>query len=322
MTTVGEWWMWVAFFVFVAIMLAVDLFLLGGRKVHRVSTKEALAWTIVWFTLSFMFNLLLWWYLSQTTSMIIANEKALEFLAGYLIEKSLSVDNVFVILMIFNYFSIPAEYQRRVLIYGVLGAIVMRLLFILLGIFIVNAFHWVLYIFGLFLLITGIKMFIFAEQKPDLTKNPVLRWMRNHLRITDGLQGERFFVKHNTLLYVTPLFLVLILVEATDLIFAVDSIPAIFAVTNDPFIIFTSNIFAILGLRALYFLLVNMHSRFHLLKYGLAFILVFVGLKMLVAYWFKIPVFIALGIVVITLVFCIMLSLYQTASLVKKIRKP
>ncbi len=320
MTTISEWWMWVGFSVFVAIMLAVDLFLLGGRKAHRISTKEALSWTIVWFSLSLIFNLVLWCYLLHTSGAPIANEKALEFFTGYLIEKSLSIDNVFVILMIFNYFAIPAEYQHRVLIYGVLGAIIMRLIFILLGILMVSKFHWILYIFGFFLLVTGIKMFIFAEHKPDLAKNPVLSWMRNHLRITNELHGERFFIFRNKLLYVTPLFLVLILVEVSDLIFAVDSIPAIFAVTNDPFIVFTSNIFAILGLRALYFLLVNMHSRFHLLKYGLAFILVFIGFKMLIAYWFHIPVFIALGIVVLTLVFSIALSIYQTSLLAKKKR--
>lgn len=320
MTTVSEWWMWVGFFVFVVIMLAVDLFLLGGKKAHRVSNKEALSWTIAWFTLAFIFNLLLWWYLVHTSSTLIANEKSLEFFTGYLIEKSLSVDNIFVILMIFNYFAIPPEYQHRVLILGILGAIVMRLIFILLGILVVSKFHWILYIFGIFLLITGIKMFIFAEHKPDLAKNPVLRWMRNHLRITDELHGERFFIFRNQLLYVTPLFVVLILIEVSDLVFAVDSIPAIFAVTNDPFIVFTSNIFAILGLRALYFLLVNMDNRFHLLKYGLAFILVFIGFKMLIAHWFKIPVFIALSIVVLSLVFSIALSIYQTSLLAKKKR--
>lgn len=318
MTTVSEWWMWFGFLGFVAIMLAIDLFLFGGRKAHRVTTKEALSWTIAWFTLAIIFNLLLYGYLAHTASLDIANEKAFEFFTGYLIEKSLSIDNVFVILMIFNYFAIPPEYQRRVLIYGVLGAIVMRLIFISLGVWIVNQFHWILYVFGAFLLITGIKMFIFAEHKPDLANNPVLRFMRNHLRITDELHGERFFIQRNQLLYVTPLFLVLILVEVSDLIFAVDSIPAIFAVTNDPFIVYTSNIFAILGLRAMYFLLVNMHNRFHLLKYGLAFILVFVGFKMLIAYWFKIPILIALGVVVITLIFCIALSSYQTSLLTKR----
>lgn len=318
MTTIGEWWMWPCFLAFVVVMIAVDLFLLGGRKIHRVSTKEALTWTIVWFTCAALFNLLLWWYLIHTTSTPIANEKALEFFTGYLIEKSLSVDNVFVIFMIFSYFSIPAEYQHRVLIYGVLGAIVMRLILILLGIWMISKFYWILYIFGFFLVATGIKMFIFAGRKPTLAKNPVLRWMRNHLRITEALQGERFFIFHNRLLYITPLFLVLVLVEISDLIFAVDSIPAIFSITNDPFIVYTSNIFAILGLRSLYFVLVNMHNRFHLLNYGLAFILVFVGFKMLIVHWFKIPIFVALTIVVMTLAVCILLSIYQTYLLTKK----
>lgn len=318
MTTVSEWWMWLGFLVFVAAMLAIDMFLLGGRKAHRVSTKEALSWTFVWISCALLFNLLLWWYLIHTSSTELANEKALEFLTGYLIEKSLSIDNIFVILMIFNYFSIPEEYQRRVLIYGVLGAIIMRLILILLGIWLVSQFHWILYLFGFLMLITGIRMFLLTEYKPALAKNLILRWMRHQLRITSELKGERFFIFQNKLIYVTPLFLVLILVEVSDLIFAVDSIPAIFAVTNDPFIVFTSNIFAILGLRALYFLLVNMHNRFHLLKYGLAFILIFVGFKMLIADWFKIPIFIALGIVVITVVFCIILSIYQISFFTKK----
>ncbi|MBA3536268.1 MAG: TerC family protein [Tatlockia sp.] len=318
MTTVSEWWMWLAFLVFIALMLAIDLFLLGGRKAHRVSTKEALSWTLVWFLLTLLFNLLFWWYLLHASGLQIANEKALEFFTGYLIEKSLSIDNIFVFLMIFSYFSIPAEYQHRVLIYGVLGAIVMRLIIILMGIWIVNQFHWVLYLFGVFMLITGFKMLIFAEKEQNLAKNPVLHWMRKHLRISDTLHEERFFIFHKQLLYATPLLLVLILVEVSDLIFAVDSIPAIFAVTNDPFIIFTSNIFAILGLRALYFLFVNMHNRFHLLKYGLGLILIFVGIKMLIAPWFKIPIFIALGVVVLALIICIGLSIYKTSSLVKK----
>lgn len=318
MTTISEWWMWLGFFGFVAIMLMVDLFLLGGGKAHRVSTREALSWTIVWFTLALTFNFLLWWYLTGAVGLPMAHEKALEFLTGYLIEKSLSVDNIFVILMIFSYFAIPAEYQRRVLIYGVLGAIVMRLILILLGIWVINQFYWVLYFFGFLMLATGIKMLIFAEHKPDLAKNPVLHWMRNHLRITHELHDEKFFISRNRVLYVTPLFLVLILVEVSDLIFAVDSIPAIFAVTNDPFIVFTSNIFAILGLRALYFLLANMHSRFHLLKYGLAFILIFVGCKMLISHWIKIPIFVALGVVAVILISCIVLSMYQTALMKKK----
>ncbi|HAT8178277.1 TPA: TerC/Alx family metal homeostasis membrane protein [Legionella pneumophila] len=311
MTSISEWWMWLGFLAFVLIMLFVDLFVFGGRKAHRVSTKEALSWSILWFTLAIIFNFLLWWYLIQNFTLSVANEKALEFFTGYLIEKSLSFDNIFVFLILFDYFAIPAKYQHRVLIYGVIGAIVMRLILILLGIWIVNQFHWILYIFGLFLMITGVKMFIFADKKPELAKNPILQWMRNHLRITEELHGEQFFLKKNQLVYVTPLFMVLILIEVSDLIFAVDSIPAIFAITNDPFIVFTSNIFAILGLRALYFLLVNMHKRFYFLKYGLAFILVFVGFKMLIAPWFKIPIFIALGIVMATLVFCILFSVWH-----------
>lgn len=318
MTTVSEWWMWPGFFAFVLAMLFIDLFLFNGRKIHHVSTKEALSWTIVWVTLALIFNLLFWWYLLQITTPAAAHEKALEFTTGYLIEKSLSVDNIFVILMIFNYFSIPVEYQRRVLIYGVLGAIVMRLILILLGIWIINQFHWVLYLFGLLMLVTGVKMFFFANEAPDLEKNPVYSLMNRYFRITDALRGERFFVIQNKLLYVTPLFLVLVLVEVSDLIFAVDSIPAIFAITNDPFIVFTSNIFAILGLRALYFLLVNMHNRFHLLKYGLAVILIFIGLKMLAAHWFKIPIFITLGIVAITLLFSVIFSIYHTRLSEKK----
>ena len=322
MTTIGEWWMWVGFFVFVLTMLAVDMFLLGGKKAHRVSTKEALTWTIVWVSLALTFTLLLWWYLTHTASHAVASEKSLEFLTGYLIEESLSVDNMFIFVMLFSYFAVPAEYQRRVLLFGVLGAIVMRLFMILFGVWVVAKFHWILYVFGLFLMITGVKMFIFANQKPDLDSNPVLNWMRNHLRITKKFHKEKFFVRQNKMLYVTPLFLVLVLIEVSDLIFAVDSIPAVFSVTNDPFIVFTSNIFAILGLRALYFLIANMADRFHLLKYGLAFILVFVGFKMLIAYWFKIPIFIALGVVVMTLILSITLSMYQTSLLAnKKIRR-
>jgi tellurite resistance protein TerC len=248
--SVATVWMWAGFLGFVLVMLALDLFVFGGRAAHKVSAREALGWSVAWVTLALVFNAGLWWYLDGTVGRELANEKALEFLTGYLIEKSLSVDNIFVFLMIFGYFAVPAEYQRRVLIYGVLGAIVLRAVMILAGGWIVSLFHWVLYLFGAFLVVTGVKMFLFAEHKPDLEKNPVLRWMRGHLRVTTGFEGERFFVAREGVLYTTPLFLVLVLVEASDLVFALDSIPAIFAVTEDPFIVFTSNIFAILGLRA------------------------------------------------------------------------
>ena len=288
--SVGEPWMWAAFIVFVLAMLALDLFVFGGRKAHRVSAREALAWVTAWMSLALVFALLLWWYLRSTFGAEVAQRTTLEFLTGYLIEQSLSIDNMFVFVMIFGYFAVPPELQRRVLLYGVLGAIIMRAGMIFAGVWLVQEFAWLLYVFGAFLAITGIKMLIFANQQPDLEKNPLLRWLRRHLRITDTFHGERFFVRQNGLRWATPMFLVLVLIEASDLVFAVDSIPAIFAVTTDPFIVFTSNIFAIMGLRALYFLLADMAYRFHLLKYGLAIVLVFIGTKMLIAPWWHVPV--------------------------------
>lgn len=311
--SVGEWWMWLGFTVFVLVMLAVDIFLLGAKGGRKVSLKEALGWSAVWVVLALAFNALLWWYLDKETGREIADEKALEFFTGYLIEKSLSVDNIFVFIMIFNYFAVPAEYQRRVLLYGVLGAIVLRAVMILAGAWLIATFHWILYLFGAFLAITGVKMLIFAGHEPDLAKNPVLRWLRNHLRITDNYHAERFFVSQNGARSATPLFLVLALIETTDLVFAVDSIPAIFAITEDPFIVFTSNLFAIMGLRALYFLLADIADRFHLLKYGLAIVLIFVGVKMLIAGWYKVPILPALGVVAVILASSIALSLYTSA---------
>ncbi len=289
--------MWAGFIAFVLAMLALDLFVFGGRKAHRVSVKEALAWVIAWICLALSFAGLLWWYLNGTLGAEIAQRKALEFLAGYLIEQSLSVDNMFVFVMIFTYFAVPPELQRRVLLYGVLGAIVMRAGMILAGVWLVNQFAWILYLFGAFLVFTGIKMLVFADDEPDLEQNPLLRWLRGRLRITQGFHGEAFFIRDKGVLWATPMFLVLVFIEASDVIFAVDSIPAIFAVTTDPFIVFTSNIFAIMGLRALYFLLADMADRFHLLKYGLAIVLVFIGGKMLAVHWFHIPIQWSLSIV-------------------------
>jgi tellurite resistance protein TerC len=301
--------MWAGFIAFVLGMLALDLFVFGGRKAHRVSVREALAWVIAWVCLALAFAGLLWWHLHGTQGAEVAQRKTLEFLAGYLIEQSLSVDNMFVFVMIFSYFAVPPELQRRVLLYGVLGAIVMRAGMILAGVWLVSEFAWVLYVFGAFLVITGIKMLIFADHEPDLEKNPLLRWLRRHLRITPGFHGESFFVRQNGVLWATPMFLVLILIEASDLVFAVDSIPAIFAVTTDPFIVFTSNIFAIMGLRALYFLLADMADRFHLLKYGLALVLVFIGGKMLAAPWFHTPIQWSLAIVATTILISVVASL-------------
>ena len=310
--SIGEPWMWAAFVGFVLVMLALDLFVLGGRKAHRVSVKEAAAWSLVWVSLALAFNAGLWWHLNGTVGEEIADRKALEFLTGYLIEKSLSVDNVFVFLLIFSSFHVAAEYQRRVLLYGVLGAIVMRAVMILAGAWLVREFHWVLYIFGAFLVITGLRMLVMAEKEPDLEKNPLLRFARRHLRITEDYHGERFTLVKDGVRWFTPLFLVLLLVEASDLVFAVDSIPAIFAITTDPFIVFTSNIFAILGLRALYFLLADVAGRFHLLKYGLAMVLTFIGTKMLIAPWYHVPVAASLAIVAVLIGASVIASLLAT----------
>jgi tellurite resistance protein TerC len=312
METIGTPWMWLGFFAFVIIMLLVDLFLLGGRKAHKVSIKEAALWSIVWVSIALLFNAALWWYLEQTSGREVADTKALEFLTGYLVEKSLAVDNVFVWLMLFSYFAIPIEYQRRVLLYGVLGALVMRTVMILLGAWLLAHFHWILYVFGAFLLFTGIKMLWFSEHQSDLEQNPLVRWLRGHMRVTTTLHQERFFVMQDGLRYATPLFLVLILVEITDLIFAVDSIPAIFAITGDPFIVLTSNIFAILGLRAMYFLLADFANRFVLLKYGLALVLVFIGSKMLLLDVYKIPIEWSLLVVAGIIGLSVVLSMFYT----------
>ncbi len=309
---IGEPWMWAVFIVFVLVMLAVDLFLVGGNKAHKVSFKEAAAWSLVWFGLAMLFNLGLWWYLKGSYGSEIAETKAMEFLTGYLIEKSLAVDNIFVFLMIFGFFAVPAEYQRRVLIYGVIGAIVMRAIMILAGAWLIQEFHWILYLFGAFLVVTGIKMLIFAEAEPDLGRNPLLNWLKGRMRLTPDYRGEKFWVVENGVRMFTPLFLVLIMIELSDLVFAVDSIPAIFAITTDPFIVFTSNIFAILGLRAMYFMLAGVADRFHLLKYGLAMVLVFVGVKMLIVDFYKIPIGLSLGIVGLIIATFMFTSLWVT----------
>jgi tellurite resistance protein TerC len=309
--------MWAGFAAVVAAMLAIDLFVVGGGKQHRVSIREAAAWSAVWVSVALAFAGVLWWHLDATAGRAVANETALEYLTGYLIEKSLAVDNVFVWLMLFTFFAVPAELQKRVLVYGVIGAIVMRTVLIFAGAWLIAQFHWILYLFGAFLLVTGVKMWWFADEKPDLEANPIVRWLRRHLRVTTAFEGERFFVSREEggklVRYATPLFLVLVLVEATDLIFAVDSIPAIFAITTDPFVVLTSNVFAILGLRAMYFLLADMADRFSLLKYGLALVLVVVGAKMLLIDVVKIPVLLSLAVVATIIAASIVLSLRKAA---------
>jgi tellurite resistance protein TerC len=260
--------------------------------------------------MALLFNGGLWWYLKTTVGAEVADQKALEFLSGYLIEKALSVDNIFVFLLIFTAFQVPQQYQRRILVYGVLGAIVMRAIMIGAGAWVVSEFSWVLYVFGAFLLLTGMRMLVAADREPDVQQSPILRFARRHLRVAAGDHGEKFFVTKNGVRHVTTLFLVLVLIEATDLVFAVDSIPAIFAITTDPFIVFTSNLFAILGLRALYFLLVDMADRFHLLKYGLAMVLTFIGTKMLIMPWYHMPVQASLTVVAVLIAGSCIASLF------------
>ncbi len=309
MELLGTWWMWSGFAVLVITLLLVDLLLVGGGKQHKVSLKEAAIWSLVWIGVALAFNGAIWWYLDANAGRELANQKALEFFTGYLIEKALAVDNVFVWLMLFGYFAVPAELQRRVLLYGVLGAIVMRTGMIFGGSWLISQFHWVLYLFGAFLVLTGAKMLWMADKEPDLANNPLLKWLRRHLKVTEHLEEEKFFVIRQGVRYATPLFLVLILVEISDVIFAVDSIPAIFAITTDPFIVLTSNIFAIMGLRAMYFLLADFADRFVLLKYGLALILLFIGTKMLLIDLFKIPIGVSLGVVAVILIGSMLLSL-------------
>jgi tellurite resistance protein TerC len=317
METVGTWWMWAGFAAIICTMLAVDLLMLGRGKQRRVSPGEAAAWSAIWIGVSFLFAAALWWYLNGVAGRAAANTKTLEFVTGYLIEKSLAIDNVFVWLMLFSYFAVPVELQKRVLVFGVLGAIVMRTAMIFAGAWLVAEFHWVLYVFGAFLIVTGIKMWWFAEEKPDLARNPVVKWIRRHVNVSNELHGERFFVMKEEsgkwVRYATPLFLVLVLVELSDLIFAVDSIPAIFAITTDPFIVLTSNVFAILGLRAMYFLLADLGERFSMLKHGLALVLGFIGTKMLLVDLVKIPALVSLGVVAGIIAAAIVLSLRKDA---------
>ena len=307
--TVAQPWMWAVFIGFVLAMLAVDVLALGGSRAHKVSIREAAAWSIVWVLLALGFDYGLWIYLTETIGREAATTKAMEFLTGYVIEKSLSVDNVFVFLMIFTHFGVPPQYQRKVLLYGVLGAIIMRIIMVLAGSWVVSQFAWVLYLFGVFLLITGLRMLVANEQEPDIEANPVLKLAKKVLPFTKEFHGEKFSIIENGKRVFTPLLLVLILIEISDVIFAVDSIPAIFAVTTDPFIVFTSNIFAIMGLRALYFLLADMADRFHLLKFGLAFVLMFVGIKMLIVEWMHVPTNISLMVIGLVLGSSIVASL-------------
>jgi tellurite resistance protein TerC len=291
--------LWTLFNVFVLAMLAIDLGIFH-KKSHEVTVREALSWTCVWITLSMLFNLFVYYYFDKS--------KALEFFTGYLIEKSLSVDNIFVIILIFSYFKVPSAYQHKVLFWGILGALVMRVIFILTGVELIHRFHWLIYIFGGFLVFTGIRMLTAGDLKIDPEKNPVIKFARKIFPVTPSFEGDRFFVKRDGKNWATPLFLVVILIETTDLIFAVDSIPAILAISDDSFIVYTSNVFAILGLRSLYFALAGIEKYFKYLKYGLSVILVFVGIKMCTADFLKIPIEISLILIAFTLIIAMISS--------------
>ncbi|MEO0016878.1 MAG: hypothetical protein RLZZ522_161 [Verrucomicrobiota bacterium] len=303
-------WLWIGFNGFLLLMLSIDLGLFH-RKAHVVTMKEALSWTAVWITLALAFNLGVWHYLGQ--------DKALEFFTGYVIEYSLSVDNMFVFALLFTYFSVPTIYQHKVLFWGILGALLMRAVMIFVGAALIAKFAWIIYVFGAFLILTGIKMIFKREEEIHPERNPVVRLFKRFMPVTAEYREDKFLVRENGILMATPLFVVLLLVEFTDLIFAVDSIPAIFAVTTDPFIVYTSNVFAILGLRSLYFALSGVMDKFHYLKIGLGVVLTFVGMKMLLAHtpW-KIDTLVSLGVIVTVLAGSVAASWLWPKKLISK----
>lgn len=300
----NEAWLWIPFVSMVAVALAVDLGIFN-RKAHAPSTREAAVWTAVWIALALVFNALVYMWVGQ--------QKALEFLAGYLVEKSLSVDNLFVFLMVFSYFSVPARFQHRVLFWGILGAVVIRGIFVAAGAALLSSFHWVAYLFGAFLVYTGLKMALGKERSVEPERNPIFRFVQRFLPVVPEYRGQAFFVREGGRRYATPLLLVLVFVELTDVVFAVDSVPAVFGVTSDAFIVYTSNIFAILGLRALYFLLAGIMPMFRYLKYALSMILAFVGAKMLLSDVYHVPVTVSLGVIFGLLAAAIVASLVVPA---------
>jgi len=305
-------WLWIGFNVFVLAMLALDLGVFH-RKSHAVSGREALTWSLVWISLSLVFNVVIYFYWDRMMpdSAYSNTEAALAFFTGYLIEKSLSVDNIFVFILIFSFFAVPAAYQHRVLFWGILGALIMRGVLIAVGAALLEQFHWIIYVFGAFLIFTGIRMAWQHEENVRPDNNPVVKFFRRFMPVTENFEKDQFFVRRAGKLFATPLFLILLVVESTDLIFAVDSIPAIFAVTQDPFIVYTSNVFAILGLRALYFLLANVMDKFQYLKFGLSAVLVFIGVKMVIMDFYKIPVGVSLGVVAGILTISVLASLWK-----------
>jgi len=302
-------WPWIAFNLFVIVMLAIDLGIFH-RKAHTVSLKEALTWSGVWISLALIFNVGLY--------VLRGPDPALQFFTGWLIEKSLSVDNIFVFVLLFSFFSVPSAYQHRVLFWGILGALIMRGILIAVGAVLLEQFHWILYVFGAFLIFTGIRMGLQKETNVDPEKNPLLTLARRIIPVTRDYEQDRFIVRRAGMLMATPLLLVLLVVESTDLVFAVDSIPAVFAVTRDPFIVYTSNVFAILGLRSLYFVFANVIDKFTYLKLGLSVILTYVGVKMLLADIFPIPTFLSLAIIALVLAAAIVASIMRARRINEK----
>ena len=317
METLASPLLWTAFAVSVFAALAIDFVGLNKNGQQTVSFKSALKWSLVWFSLALAFGALLWWETTNTFGSAVATEKAAEYFTGYLVEKSLAVDNVFVFLMIFSYFALPIHLQRRVLLYGILGAIILRAVMIFVGGWLLTEFHWLMYVFGGFLVLMGIKMWQGADEDASLDDNKLLNWLKNHIPLSKDYDGEKFFTWENGKRVATPLFLVLIFVELSDVIFAVDSIPAIFAITSDPFIVLTSNIYAILGLRAMYFMLAGVADKFSLLNYGLAIVLVFIGTKMLLLDVFKIPALVSLAVIVTILSITMWLSWHKAKKELK-----
>ena len=294
--------LWVMFGVFVTVMMALDLGVFH-RRAHAITFKEALAWSGVWIGLGLAYMGLIWAWHREGAG------KALEFLTGYLVEESLSVDNLFVFLLIFAYFGVPSRYQHSVLFWGILGAMVFRAIFIVAGVALIQRFHWLLYVFGAVLIVSGLKMGLEKDKQVDPERNPVLRLFRRLVPVTADYEGQRFLVRRDGRLWATPLLVVLLVVETTDVVFAVDSIPAVLGITRDPFIVYTSNVFAIMGLRAMYFALAGVMDMFHHLHYGLCGILVFIGAKMLVSHWIDVPIGVALSVVAVILTLAVLSSL-------------
>ncbi len=299
MHTIGTPGLWAAFGLLVVVALVIDFVVLRAGGAHKVSFREAALWSIAWIVLAMLFNFGLWYWLKGHSGPEVANETALQFLTGYVVEKALAIDNIFVFLLIFTRFSVSPELQQRALMVGILGAIVLRAILIFVGAALIARYHWILYAFGAFLVYTGIKMVRAPNDEADFEANPMMRWMRGHLRLSDEYHGGALTVVKDGVRWFTPMFVVIALIAVTDVIFAVDSIPAIFAITEDPFIVLTSNVFAVLGLRALYFLVAGMADRFHLLNYGLAGVLIFIGAKMLIVDVWKVPISLSLAMVAV-----------------------